>query len=220
MTTLSAFPLVRLRPAALLAALVVLGCGDDPEPRSDGGAGRSDTGGGGDTGPAVDSGPVGTDTGPVEIDAGPACVPDGMSCAGGETCCGGLFCCSGVPVPPGAEFCGSSCPTSDRDQKQDFEALDPADVLDGVTSLEITRWSYRDAPGVRHVGPMAQDFHRAFSVGESPRNIAPIDGQGVALAAIQELARRQEALSAENDRLRARVERLERAARRRSAGSR
>jgi hypothetical protein len=34
---------------------------------------------------------------------------------------------------------------------------------------------------------MAQDFHRAFGLGESPRYIATVDADGVALAAIKGL---------------------------------
>jgi hypothetical protein len=39
-------------------------------------------------------------------------------------------------------------------------------------------------PGVRHMGPMGQDFHRAFGLGESSRYIATVDADGV-LAAIK-----------------------------------
>lgn len=42
---------------------------------------------------------------------------------------------------------------------------------------------------VRHIGPMAQDFHAAFEVGEDDEHIATVDADGVALAAIQGLYR-------------------------------
>ncbi len=38
---------------------------------------------------------------------------------------------------------------------------------------------------VRHVGPMAQDFHAAFGLGDSDKSIGMQDIEGVALAAIQ-----------------------------------
>ena len=38
------------------------------------------------------------------------------------------------------------------------------------------------------MGPMAQDFHRAFGLGESHRYIDSVDADGVALAAIKGLA--------------------------------
>ena len=49
------------------------------------------------------------------------------------------------------------------------------------------RWSYTTERGVRHVGPMAQDFYAAFNVGEDNRHITSIDEDGVALAAIEAL---------------------------------
>jgi hypothetical protein len=55
------------------------------------------------------------------------------------------------------------------------------------------------------MGPMAQDFHAAFGLGEDPRYIGTLDADGVALAAIQglyEISRQQaariEALEAGN----------------------
>lgn len=53
--------------------------------------------------------------------------------------------------------------------------------------LPISRWSYKDDPATRHIGPMAQDFHAAFEVGPDDKHIAPLDEGGVALAAIQGL---------------------------------
>ncbi len=47
---------------------------------------------------------------------------------------------------------------------------------------------YKTQDGVRHMGPMAQDFHRAFGLGESRRYIDSVDADGVALAAIKGLA--------------------------------
>jgi hypothetical protein len=88
--------------------------------------------------------------------------------------------------------------------------LDPQDVLERVAGLSITSWSYLgDEAGVRHIGPMAQDFYAAFGLGVSDRRIEIADGHGVALVAIQalnELVARQAVEIAE---LRARLDRLE-----------
>jgi hypothetical protein len=79
--------------------------------------------------------------------------------------------------------------TSDRRLKEDFAAIEPREVLREVAELPVTSWRYKaDRPGVRHVGPTAQDFYRAFGLGDSTRHIGPLDGNGVALAAIQGLA--------------------------------
>ena len=41
------------------------------------------------------------------------------------------------------------------------------------------------ATGIRHIGPMAQDFHAVFGVGADEKAIATLDESGVVLAAIR-----------------------------------
>ena len=82
--------------------------------------------------------------------------------------------------------------SSDRNRKEGFEAVDVEAVLEGVAHLPILRWQYkpmghRQDQGVRHLGPMAQDFHSAFGLGQDEVTIATVDADGVALAAIQGL---------------------------------
>jgi hypothetical protein len=91
---------------------------------------------------------------------------------------------------------------SDVNAKQDIVPVDHRDVLAKIARLPIAEWSYKDAPGQRHVGPMAQDFHAAFGLGRDNKHIATLDTSGVALAGIQ-------ALAEENAMLRDRVEQLE-----------
>lgn len=147
-------------------------------------------------------------------DGGPdggECLAEGASCETRDQCCAGLDCCSDVPVPPGAEYCGSPCPMSDRNLKEGFRPVDADAVLEGVVSLPITGWRYRDDPrAAPHVGPMAQDFHATFGVGVDDRFIAQVDGDGVALLAIQALERRVAALVEEDVALRGELERLRR----------
>jgi hypothetical protein len=78
-------------------------------------------------------------------------------------------------------------------------------MLRRVQALPVTTWNYSaDDPSIRHIGPMAQDFASIFGVGADDRHIHPIDGQGVALAAIQGLVLDLERLQRENDVLAAR----------------
>lgn len=141
---------------------------------------------------------------------GGACSKQGEPCNDGQTCCAMLDCCAGVPVPAGEEFCSDNCPISDRNAKTDLRAVDPGDILARVVALDITSWRYRkDAADVRHLGPMAQDFKAAFGLWDTDRMIFPLDAAGVSLAAIQGLHRRVVAAEAENDALRARLDRLE-----------
>jgi hypothetical protein len=78
--------------------------------------------------------------------------------------------------------------TSDRNLKEKFEDVDPMEVLDQVATMPITTWKFKeDDSAVRHIGPMAQDFHQAFGLGLDDRHISTTDADGVALAAIQAL---------------------------------
>ena len=77
---------------------------------------------------------------------------------------------------------------SDQNAKQWFASADNKQILEKVASLPIKTWSYKgDAAGVRHMGPVAQDFYAAFGLGADSLHIAPLDVNGVALASIQAL---------------------------------
>jgi len=158
-------------------------------------------------------GTTGTTTTDSSSSGGEPCQGQGQSCADvGALCCAGLDCCAGVPVPEGKEFCSNNCPISDRNLKTDLAAIDPAQVLARVVALPISTWRYRkDGAEVRHLGPMAQDFHAAFGLWNTDTMIFPLDASGVSFAAIQALNSRLVAAEAENEALRARLERLERA---------
>ena len=61
-----------------------------------------------------------------------------------------------------------------------------------MAALPLARWSYKEDPGTRHLGPVAQDFYAAFNVGPDDKHIATVDADGVALAAIQGLNQKLE----------------------------
>ncbi|MGW1161848.1 tail fiber domain-containing protein [Streptomyces sp. NPDC002513] len=76
-------------------------------------------------------------------------------------------------------------------------------VLETVAALPVSTWRYIWEPeGVRHLGPMAQDWHAAFGFNQDDTTIPVVDGLGVALVCIQALHRRVEELTVEVDRLR------------------
>ena len=104
---------------------------------------------------------------------------------------------------------GTFVSSSDRAAKQDVRPVDPHAVLEGVARLPIGEWSYTNDPAVRHVGPMAQDFHAAFGLGQDERHISMVDADGVALAAIQALTRIVDDQRAELERLKARLADIE-----------
>jgi len=107
--------------------------------------------------------------------------------------------------------------TSDVNRKHLFERVDGEDVLTRLRSMPVSSWSYRtDDSGIRHLGPTAQDFRKAFGLGNDDVTIGTVDADGVALAGVKALdarsreqAQRIEALERENAALRARLERIE-----------
>ncbi len=136
------------------------------------------------------------------------CKPEGKPCSPlsmEPECCGSLSCCGAL----GSEVCSTIC-FSDRNLKANFGSVDPADMLARVRELPIATWNYTsDDLAVRHIGPMAQDFAALFGVGADDRHIHPLDGQGVALAAIQGLHAEIQTMQADNAHLTERVAALE-----------
>jgi hypothetical protein len=90
---------------------------------------------------------------------------------------------------------------SDRNRKELFLAIDGEDVLRRLRSVPVSTWRYREEAdrSVRHIGPMAQDWHQAFGFNGDDTTINMSDLDGVNLAAIQAL----EARTAEVAQLRA-----------------
>jgi len=105
---------------------------------------------------------------------------------------------------------GTFVSASDRNIKQDFSEVDSRAVLEKVAQLPIQTWVYKNDPGTKHLGPMAQDFYAAFAVGPDDKHITTVDESGVALAAIQGLNQKLEKQRAENAELKLRLEMLER----------
>ena len=122
---------------------------------------------------------------------------------------------AGVELAPGG---GSWSSLSDEASKRGIEPVSGRGVLRRLADVPISTWSYRSQDeSIRHIGPMAQDFYRAFGVGESRRRISSVDADGVALAAIKGLSRellaerwRRHEQEQRLDRLEARLAALER----------
>ena len=85
------------------------------------------------------------------------------------------------------EIFGGLAGASSRYIKQNFSNIDPQDILQKVSSLPITTWEYISKPGVRHIGPMAQDFYAAFGLGKNDVTIATVDADGLAFTSIKAL---------------------------------
>ena len=103
-------------------------------------------------------------------------------------------------IPPGSTGWSTA---STRAVKTNVSPVEPQSALDGVESMEVATWEYTtedgSGAGTTHIGPMAEDFHEAFDVGDTDEHINSINADGVAFAAIQGLAQR---LEEENEQLR------------------
>jgi len=100
---------------------------------------------------------------------------------------------AGVTLAPGASAWAS---VSDSTMKRNARLVIGTEILDKVIDLPIKRWSYKaQDPSIEHIGPMAQDFYATFGVGDNNKTISTIDPSGVALAAIQELAKQNKLLA-------------------------
>lgn len=99
---------------------------------------------------------------------------------------------------------------SDRERKTDIREVDAQQILERVAAMPIQSWRYKvDDEDVRHIGPMAQDFHAAFGFGANPKGIMTVDVDGVALAAIQALYRMTGELEQRTRQLEAQQHRLD-----------
>ena len=86
---------------------------------------------------------------------------------------------------------------SDRNIKENFATVTPADILQKIDALDIQQWNYKtDSASTTHIGPTAQDFYTAFRTGgdSGQTSISTIDPSGVALLGIQALDQKITAL--------------------------
>ena len=77
--------------------------------------------------------------------------------------------------------------TSKLDWKTKVTAVDARAILSQLSQLPVTEWEYKHNPKRRYIGPMAQDFHAIFGLGEDDKGIGTLDSDGVMYAAIQGL---------------------------------
>jgi len=111
---------------------------------------------------------------------------------------------SGVTLTNGATSWAS---LSDREAKSTPAPLDHRETLRKVDELPVTSWKYEHDSRRRYIGPMAQDFHAIFGLGDDDKYLSTLDLDGVALSALQgliaELHDRRERSAAQAARLQA-----------------
>jgi len=101
---------------------------------------------------------------------------------------------------------GTWADNSDKNQKENFLAIEGQDILRKIAQLPITQWNYKiDDDKIKHIGPVAQDFYAMFGLGYDDKSIATIDEAGIALAAIKELYKKTQRI----EQLEEKLERLQ-----------
>ncbi|HET7229941.1 MAG TPA: tail fiber domain-containing protein [Longimicrobium sp.] len=134
--------------------------------------------------------------------------------------CGGVKIFTNQGLTSGVELAAGGSgwsAVSDRNRKENFLAVGGEELLARLRNVPVSSWNYKSQDrGIRHLGPMAQDFYAAFGLGESNLLINSIDIDGVNMAATQAVAARTDVLrqqvrtlTGENAALRARVGELE-----------
>ena len=85
------------------------------------------------------------------------------------------------------------------------EPLSHEETARRLSTLPVRYWTYDFEPGVRHLGPMSQDFAAAFGLARTNRKIHMEDAAGIQMIAIQVLHRRLAEVEREIERLTARL---------------
>lgn len=109
-----------------------------------------------------------------------------------------------LPAGSGVFSCSSS-----RALKENFLTVDGEDVLSRIRAMPVNTWSYKsEAPGIRHIGPFAEDFHAAFGLGVDNVSIGQFDIDGVNFAAVKALEARTAELRAAQEELASKTARI------------
>ncbi len=103
-----------------------------------------------------------------------------------------IFANSGASLTAGGVWTNSS----DRNLKENFTDVDANDILNKIVNLPVQLWNYKvESSGIKHLGPVAQDFYAAFGLGGTDTAISTIDPAGVALIGIKALQQQVTELS-------------------------
>jgi len=91
---------------------------------------------------------------------------------------------------------------SSRNVKHSFTDVDGEDVLQRLAAMPVTTWIMNgDTTNTLHMGPVAEDFYKAFGLGIGETAIGLGDIDGVSIAAAKALESRTRQLMDENGRL-------------------
>eukprot|EP00297_Palpitomonas_bilix_P014693 CAMPEP_0113905964 /NCGR_PEP_ID=MMETSP0780_2-20120614/24410_1 /TAXON_ID=652834 /ORGANISM="Palpitomonas bilix" /LENGTH=133 /DNA_ID=CAMNT_0000900363 /DNA_START=250 /DNA_END=651 /DNA_ORIENTATION=- /assembly_acc=CAM_ASM_000599 len=100
---------------------------------------------------------------------------------------------------------------SSRREKKNITLVEDEKILEKLLdNVHVYSWTYNaEKDDVTHVGPIAEDFYRAFGLGQNERTISTVDADGVALASVRALAKYAKQMESRLDALESRLEALE-----------
>jgi hypothetical protein len=114
---------------------------------------------------------------------------------------------SGVYLAPNSN---SWSGISDMKNITDFSSVDKKELLKLLAQLPIRYYRIKgQEETVKHIGPIAEDFYKAFGVGESDKAINMADADGVLFVAIQALYEENQKLREELELLKAELKKRE-----------
>jgi hypothetical protein len=113
---------------------------------------------------------------------------------------------SGVYMRHGQSGWSNYC---DRNRKENFKQLDYEEMLVKIKAMPVTEWNYIGIDSLKYIGPMAQDFYKAFKLnGVDSLGINSICIDGVNMAAIKGLIERTDELKSALEELRLQKEKV------------
>lgn len=65
--------------------------------------------------------------------------------------------------------------------------MNPREILAKLIRFPATEWEYKHDPHRRYFGPMAQDFHASFGLGNDDKTINTLDADGVLFLSVKGL---------------------------------
>jgi len=102
---------------------------------------------------------------------------------------------------------GTWTDASARWKKEDFQKQDPQKILEKIKQLPVTKWKYKGTEHEYHYGPMADDFHKLFSVGDDS-SISDMDKTGVLFLGMQQLIKMNDEKDARINELQKQIDEL------------
>jgi len=106
---------------------------------------------------------------------------------------------TGVVLAAGA---GAWSILSDSTKKENIKPITLINYLDKLNTIEVYSWNYKSqSDSITHIGPMAQDFHATFNLGNDPTTINSGDFDGINLVLLKGLNQKLAIIENQNQKI-------------------